>query len=176
MVIISQQHFLYNPAIFIPINATSIPAPTRHPPQISILMLLYAQAKSSEQSVRATKSPVVAATGDFYSVWARWLNPQAGCLYSLSPSNHLQMQWQTTPAKTEIIKAVRISSVSSCENFSAFLPLVFLAISLVDTIPRIAFCTHNCISIEQEKIPLDEEFSTSHTTVRTVRYTAVQST
>ena len=30
--------------------------------------------------------------------------------------------------------------------------------------------------IEQEKIPLNEEFSTSHTTVRTVRYTAVQST
>ena len=41
MVIISQQHFLYNPAIFIPINATSIPAPTRHPPQISILISQY---------------------------------------------------------------------------------------------------------------------------------------
>ena len=41
MVIISQQHFLYNPAIFIPINATSIPAPTRHPLQISILISQY---------------------------------------------------------------------------------------------------------------------------------------
>ena len=41
MVIISQQHFLYNSAIFIPINATSIPAPTRHPPQISILISQY---------------------------------------------------------------------------------------------------------------------------------------
>ena len=40
-VIISQQHFLYNPAIFIAINATSIPAPTRHPPQISILISQY---------------------------------------------------------------------------------------------------------------------------------------
>ena len=41
MVIISQQHFLYNSAIFIPINATSIPAPTKHPPQISILISQY---------------------------------------------------------------------------------------------------------------------------------------
>ena len=41
MVIISQQHFLYNPAIFIPINAKNIPAPTRHPPQISILISQY---------------------------------------------------------------------------------------------------------------------------------------
>ena len=41
MVIISQQHFLYNSAIFIPINATSIPAPTRHPPKISILISQY---------------------------------------------------------------------------------------------------------------------------------------
>ena len=41
MVIISQQHFLYNPAIFISINATSIPAPTKHPPQISILISQY---------------------------------------------------------------------------------------------------------------------------------------
>ena len=38
------------------------------------------------------------------------------------------------------------TSVSSCENLSALLPLVFLAISLVDTIPHIAFCTHSCIS------------------------------
>ena len=41
MVIISQQHFLYSPTIFIPINATSIPAPTRHPPQINILISQY---------------------------------------------------------------------------------------------------------------------------------------
>ncbi len=41
MVIISRQHFLYNPTIFIPINATSIPAPTRHPPQTSILISQY---------------------------------------------------------------------------------------------------------------------------------------
>jgi len=41
MVIISQQYFLYSPAIFIPINATSIPAPTRHPPQINILISQY---------------------------------------------------------------------------------------------------------------------------------------
>ena len=41
MVIISQQHFLYNSAIFISINATSIPAPTKHPPQISILISQY---------------------------------------------------------------------------------------------------------------------------------------
>ncbi len=41
-VIISQQYFLYNPAIFItPMNAKSIPAPTRHPPQISILISQY---------------------------------------------------------------------------------------------------------------------------------------
>ena len=41
MVNISQQHFLYNSAIFISINATSIPAPTKHPPQISILISQY---------------------------------------------------------------------------------------------------------------------------------------
>ena len=41
MVIISQQYFLYSPAIFIPINTTSIPAPTRHPPQINILISQY---------------------------------------------------------------------------------------------------------------------------------------
>ena len=32
---------LYNPAIFIPMNAKSIPAPTRQPPQISILISQY---------------------------------------------------------------------------------------------------------------------------------------
>lgn len=41
MVIISQQHFLYNPAIFIPMNAKSIPAPTRQPPQTNILISQY---------------------------------------------------------------------------------------------------------------------------------------
>ena len=41
IVIISQQHFLYNPAIFIPMNTKSIPAPTRQPPQISILISQY---------------------------------------------------------------------------------------------------------------------------------------
>ena len=41
MVIISQQHFLYNPAIFIPINAKNIPAPARQPPQINILISQY---------------------------------------------------------------------------------------------------------------------------------------
>ena len=41
MVIISQQYFLYSPAIFIPMNAKSIPAPTRHPPQTSILISQY---------------------------------------------------------------------------------------------------------------------------------------
>ena len=41
MVIISQQHFLYNSTIFIPINATSIPIPTRHPPQLNILISQY---------------------------------------------------------------------------------------------------------------------------------------
>lgn len=41
MVILSQQYFLYSHAIFIPINATSIPAPTRHPPQINILISQY---------------------------------------------------------------------------------------------------------------------------------------
>ena len=41
MVIISQQYFLYSPAIFIPINATSIPTPTRQSPQISILISQY---------------------------------------------------------------------------------------------------------------------------------------
>ena len=41
MVIISQQHFLYSPVIFIPMNAKSIPAPTRHPPQTSILISQY---------------------------------------------------------------------------------------------------------------------------------------
>ena len=33
IVIISQQYFLYSPAIFIPVNAKSISAPTRQPPQ-----------------------------------------------------------------------------------------------------------------------------------------------
>lgn len=37
----SQQYFLYSPAIFISMNAKSIPAPTRHPPQISILISQY---------------------------------------------------------------------------------------------------------------------------------------
>ena len=41
MVIISQQHFLYNPAIFISINAKNIPAPARQPPQINILISQY---------------------------------------------------------------------------------------------------------------------------------------
>ena len=41
MVIISQQHFLYNPEIFIPINAKNIPAPARQPPQINILISQY---------------------------------------------------------------------------------------------------------------------------------------
>ena len=41
MVIISQQHFLYNPAIFIPMNAKSIPALTRQPPQTNILISQY---------------------------------------------------------------------------------------------------------------------------------------
>ena len=41
IVIISQQYFLYSPAIFIPMNAKSIPAPTRQPPQISILISQY---------------------------------------------------------------------------------------------------------------------------------------
>ena len=41
MVIISQQHFLYNPAIFIPMNAKSIPTPTRQPPQTNILISQY---------------------------------------------------------------------------------------------------------------------------------------
>ena len=41
MVIISQQHFLYNSAIFIPMNAKNIPAPTRQPPQINILISQY---------------------------------------------------------------------------------------------------------------------------------------
>ena len=41
MVIISQQHFLYNPAIFIPMNAKSIPTPTRHPLQINNLISQY---------------------------------------------------------------------------------------------------------------------------------------
>lgn len=41
MVIISQQHFLYNPAIFIPINAKNIPALARQPPQINILISQY---------------------------------------------------------------------------------------------------------------------------------------
>ena len=41
MVIISQQHFLYNHAIFIPINAKNIPAPARQPPQINILISQY---------------------------------------------------------------------------------------------------------------------------------------
>ena len=38
---ISQQHFLYNPAIFIPMNAKSIPAPIRQPPQTNILISQY---------------------------------------------------------------------------------------------------------------------------------------
>ena len=41
MVIISQKYFLYSPAIFISINATSIPTPTRYPPQINILISQY---------------------------------------------------------------------------------------------------------------------------------------
>ena len=41
MVIMSQQYFLYRPTIFIPMNAKNIPAPTRHPPQISILISQY---------------------------------------------------------------------------------------------------------------------------------------
>jgi hypothetical protein len=41
MVIISQQYFLYSPAIFISMNAKSIPTPTRHPPEISILIIQY---------------------------------------------------------------------------------------------------------------------------------------
>ena len=41
MVIISQQYFLYSPAIFISMNAKSIPAPTSHPPQTSILINQY---------------------------------------------------------------------------------------------------------------------------------------
>ena len=41
MVIMSQQYFLYSLAIFIPMNATSIPAPTIHPPQTSILISQY---------------------------------------------------------------------------------------------------------------------------------------
>ena len=41
MVIISQQYFLYSPAIFIPMNAISIPVPTRHPPQTNILISQY---------------------------------------------------------------------------------------------------------------------------------------
>lgn len=41
MVIISQQYFLYSPAIFIPINATSIPTPTRQPPQTNVLISQY---------------------------------------------------------------------------------------------------------------------------------------
>lgn len=32
---------LFSPAIFIPVNAKSIPAPTKHPPQISILISQY---------------------------------------------------------------------------------------------------------------------------------------
>ena len=38
---ISQQHFLYSPVIFIQMNAKRIPAPTRHPPQTSILISQY---------------------------------------------------------------------------------------------------------------------------------------
>ena len=41
IVIISQQHFLYILAILIPMNAKSIPAPTRHPLQTSILISQY---------------------------------------------------------------------------------------------------------------------------------------
>ena len=41
IVIISQQYFLYSPAIFIPMNAKSIPAPTRQPPQTNILISQY---------------------------------------------------------------------------------------------------------------------------------------
>ena len=41
IVIISQQYFLYSPAIFIPMNAKSISAPTRQPPQINILISQY---------------------------------------------------------------------------------------------------------------------------------------
>ena len=41
MVIMSQQYFLYRPTIFIPMNAKNIPAPTRHPPQINILISQY---------------------------------------------------------------------------------------------------------------------------------------
>ena len=41
MVIMSQQYFLYSLAIFIPMNATSIPTPTIHPPQTSILISQY---------------------------------------------------------------------------------------------------------------------------------------
>ena len=37
----SQQYFLYSLAIFIPMNATSIPTPTIHPPQTSILISQY---------------------------------------------------------------------------------------------------------------------------------------
>ncbi len=41
IVIISQQYFLYSPAIFIPVNAKSISAPTRQPPQINNLISQY---------------------------------------------------------------------------------------------------------------------------------------
>ena len=41
MVIMSQQYFLYRPTIFIPMNAKNIPAPTRQPPQINILISQY---------------------------------------------------------------------------------------------------------------------------------------
>ena len=51
MVIISQQYFLYSPAIFIPINATSIPAPIRHPPQTSILISQYIIPATTELDI-----------------------------------------------------------------------------------------------------------------------------
>ena len=41
MVIMSQHYFLYRPTIFIPMNAKNIPAPTRQPPQINILISQY---------------------------------------------------------------------------------------------------------------------------------------
>ena len=51
MVIISQQHFLYNPAIFIPINAASNPTPTRHPLQTSILISQYIIPTTTELDI-----------------------------------------------------------------------------------------------------------------------------
>lgn len=40
--------------------------------------------RCNEQSVRATNTPEVASSGVFYSVLARWLKPQAGCLLFVS--------------------------------------------------------------------------------------------